>query len=382
MKNAVVLPFEGVLPKIGNGARLSPWAAAIGRLDAGERLTLLAYATVRADGEHIKVGDDCWHAERSTVHIADREIGTEVGNGLTVGRYAVVHACTVGDACVIGDAAVIMDGAIVGPHAAIAAGGLVPPRKKLEGGWLYSGAPVAPVRRIDKQALEQLRRQLVEGTPDSVVCSSDLPPLHAEQSVPNLTGEPPLYRFGGHFPAAHAETYVAPTAMLAGRVILNKEANVWFGTVLNAGAAEIRLGERTNIQDNCIVEATNGPVIFGNDVTLGHNVRMKSARIDDGALLGMGSIIGEGTVVECGGCVGACAIVEPGTVVRAGYIWAGRPAREFRPVKLEERDFFRRGAEAYIRYLHSYRQHQTDAIAAPNDPNSCAAGSFDKGIRP
>ena len=357
MKHTAIMQYKGVTPQIGAGAQLFPWAAAIGRLRAGGRLTLRPFATLRADGEDIDVGEDCWFGARSTVHISDLELPARVGNRVTVGRYAIVHACTVGDSCVIGDAAVIMDDAVVGHGAVIAAGALVPPRRRLEPGWLYSGSPAKPVRRIEQEELEQLRQQLIKGAKNPLVCSTELPPLQAEHSVPGARGEAPLYELQGRSPEIHADAYVAPTAMLAGRVFLEKDASVWFGTVLIGSTADIRIGERTNIQDNCIIDAERGAVTFGNDVTLGHNVRMRAALVEDECLIGMGSIIGEGTVVKRGGCVAACAVVSPGTVVKAGYIWAGRPAREFRPLKPEEREFFRRGKEAYIRYTHTYPRH-------------------------
>jgi carbonic anhydrase/acetyltransferase-like protein (isoleucine patch superfamily) len=68
----------------------------------------------------------------------------------------------------------------------------------------------------------------------------------------------------------------------------------------------------------------------------------------------MGSQLGDGVVVERGAIVGARALVEPGTVVKAGHIWAGRPATEFRPVKPEEADFFRMGKEVYVGYARNY----------------------------
>lgn len=357
MKSAVVIPYENICPKFHSEARLEPWAAAIGRLQIGERLTLLKFATVRADGEHISIGHDCWFAERSTVHIADGERGTVIANRVSVGRYAVVHACTVGDDCIIGDGAVVMDGATIGSGVVIAAGALVPPRKNVESGWLYSGAPAVPIRRVDKEEHQELKRKLIEGAMDSIVCSGNLPALDADRLIESLNGEPPLYRRGDSYPDVSGEAYVAPTAVLAGRVVLETHASVWFGTVLDACSTEIRIGRRTNVQDNCIVDSRNGPVVVGDDVTFGHNVRLSSARIGDGALIGIGSSIGEGSLVERGACVAAGAIVEPGTVVREGYIWAGRPAREFRQLRREEREHFQYGNEAYTRYLRAYRQY-------------------------
>ena len=89
------------------------------------------------------------------------------------------------------------------------------------------------------------------------------------------------------------------------------------------------------MQDNSLLvtDASRGPLVLGADVTIGHNVRLGAATIGDHALIGMGSQVGDGVVVEEGGCIGARAWVEPGTVVKAGWIWVGRPAFAFREIK-------------------------------------------------
>ena len=79
------------------------------------------------------------------------------------------------------------------------------------------------------------------------------------------------------------------------------------------------------------------------------------ASIADEALIGMGSEVGSGVVVEHAACVAARAQVAPGTVVKAGWIWAGRPARAFRPLKDSEREWFARGVDVYVGYGAAYR---------------------------
>jgi len=76
----------------------------------------------------------------------------------------------------------------------------------------------------------------------------------------------------------------------------------------------------------------------------------------------MGSELADGVVVEAGGCVGARAWVEAGTVVKAGWIWAGRPARAFRRVKPEEREWFAQGVAVYVRYAEAYRAGATRPV--------------------
>jgi carbonic anhydrase/acetyltransferase-like protein (isoleucine patch superfamily) len=354
MKHSVVMAYQGIAPEIGEGRQFFPGAAVIGQVWAGDRLTLRPFATLRGDGEEVHVGDDCWFGDRATMHIADSEIPSTVRHNVSVGRYAVVHACTIDDWCVIGDAAVVMDAATVGAGAVIAAEAFVPPRKTLEGGWLYEGSPAKPVRRVDKNELTRLREQLVKGDASSGVCSRELPSLDIRSLDSLAQGNGPLYELAGQSPALHRETYVAPTATVAGKVSISRDASVWFGTVMVGSGEGIQLGERTNIQDNCLIEAGGKSVIFGCDVTIGHNVRIGECVVEDESLIGIGSTIGKGAVIERGSCVAARALVMPGTIVKAGYIWAGRPAQKFRALKTQEIDLFRQGKDAYIRYVRNY----------------------------
>ncbi|HEY5366674.1 MAG TPA: gamma carbonic anhydrase family protein, partial [Casimicrobiaceae bacterium] len=116
-------------------------ALVAGRVHAGPGLVLRAHATLRADGEAIRVGAGCFFGVRATVHIADGVYPAIIGDGVSVGRYGLVHACTVGDGVVVADAATVMDGAAVGAHALIMPGAVVPPRKSLTGGVVYAGSP-------------------------------------------------------------------------------------------------------------------------------------------------------------------------------------------------------------------------------------------------
>jgi carbonic anhydrase/acetyltransferase-like protein (isoleucine patch superfamily) len=116
----------------------------------------------------VTVGENVFFDERATVHIADGLIPSVVGHEVTVGKYALVHACTLEDGVVIGDAAVVMDGAVVGAYAVIAAGSLVPPRKTLPGGFLYAGNPALPVRdiaRAEALAWAATKRRNAAGEP-------------------------------------------------------------------------------------------------------------------------------------------------------------------------------------------------------------------------
>lgn len=353
----MLLNYLDYRPAIGADATIAPSAVVVGRTVAGAGLVLRDFATLRGDGEWIRVGEQVYFGARSTVHIADGLIPARVGDDVTVGRYALVHACTIEDRVVIGDTAVVMDGAVVGADALVAAGALVPPRKTLEGGWIYAGNPAAPVRRIEPHELAAARQALREERPHPLVSSDDVPPISMAPYLVDAQGSGPLYALGKDKPTLEP-AFVAANAVLVGNVHIGENAGVFFGCALAAGGARIVIGARSNIQDNSLLltDAARGDLLLGSDVTVGHNARIGAAHIADDALIGMGSEVGDGVVVERGGCVASRAVVEPGTIVRAGWIWAGRPAREFRPVKTEERELFGKFLRAYVEYSEAYRK--------------------------
>ena len=351
----VLLPFAEFTPVLAAPVDCAPMAAIVGRTVAGPGLTLRGYATVRADGEWIRIGANAFFAERATVHIADRRLGAAMGDDVTVGRFALVHACTLGSRVVVGDNAVVMDGASVGDGSLIAAGSLVAPFKQLPGGFVYAGNPAVAVRRIEADELAAAAASIRAGAPLPEILDADLPPLDMASYAAALGGHHGLHPIGGVMPRV-ARAYVAPTALVAGDVEIADDAGVYFACAVIAGDGRIVIGPRTNVQDNClfVTDAARGPLVLGAGVTIGHNVRMGAATIHDDALVGMGAQVGDGVVVLPGGCIGARSLVEPGTVVDAGWIWAGRPARAFRAVRPVEREMFASGCAAYVGYGETY----------------------------
>ncbi len=345
-----VLPYTAHVPQLAAPYDLAAMAAVLGRTSAGAGLTLRAFATVRADGESIRIGRNFFAGERATAHIWDSHLGTTIGDDVTVGSFGLVHACTLGDGVVVAEHATVMDGAEVGPHALVGPGSVVPPRKKLAGGWSYAGHPAAPVREISRAELAAAATAIRAGRASALVASDDLPPMGVDAYVGDVESGP-LHALRGRSPVI-GRAYVAPTAVVAGDVRLADDAGIYFGCVVVADGARIAIGRRTNVQDNTflVTDAAHGDLVVGENVTFGHNVRMGAGRIEDDALIGMASRVEHGVVVERGGCIAAGAWVEAETVVKAGWIWAGRPARAFREVKPGERAAFAEGVAVYVRY--------------------------------
>jgi carbonic anhydrase/acetyltransferase-like protein (isoleucine patch superfamily) len=358
MSQGLILEYLRYSPTIAGALDIAQHGALIGRSTIGADAVLRDYATVRADGENIRIGANAWFGEHATVHIADQIRGAVIGNDVTVGTYGIAHACTLGDGVVIGESSAVMDDASVGDFAVIAGDSLVPPRKQLPGGFLYAGHPAKPVRPIGRDEARAFADGLRKGRAAPALASRRPPEWdRVMQSLPAVRADV-RKEAGGRSRVANA--FVAPTAIVAGDVDIHENASVFFGCAVCAGDGRIAIGARTNVQDNCILETSRrrGDLVLGAGVTIGHNVQLGSGTIDDDALIGMGSRVGDNVVVERGACIGAGAWVEPNTRVRAGWIWAGRPAVAFRELKPEERAEFARARDIYVAYSTDYRKRR------------------------
>ncbi len=347
----IVLPYLSYTPRLGGGILAQESSAVIGRAEIGPNCSLGNLALVRADGEEVRIAGDCWFGDASTVHIAHRLYPSVVGTHVTVGCYALVHACTIGDDCVIGEHAAVMDGAVLGAGAVVAAQSVVPPGKKLDGGWLYAGTPARPVAPVSATLLAQLHSALRDAAAAGDLAASAAqvraaPPLTELRHAPGT----------GTLRESAPGVYLAPTASITGRVSFGERASVWFGTEIDAGEASVEIGEETNVQDNSRLYAGGAgeDIRIGARVLIGHNVRIFASTIGDGAIIGMGATIGPATVVHPGGCVAAGSVTEPGTVVGTGELWSGRPARAARALSETNRAAFASGVMTYVEYAGHY----------------------------
>jgi carbonic anhydrase/acetyltransferase-like protein (isoleucine patch superfamily) len=346
----LALSYLDHTPQIDPSITADDWVTIIGRTEIGAGCYFGKLSTLRGDGEHIRVGSECWFGEASTVHIADSIYGARVGSHVTVGRFGLVHACTIGDHCVLGEHAVVMDNSVIGPGAVIAAESVVPPGKTLEGGWLYAGTPAKPVEQISPARLAELHES-IRGR--AKIDNAEV--IRARTPVAGFR-RPPGTGVEGF---AKDDSYIAPTASVAGTLKLAPHSSVWFAVEIDAEDATVELGEASNIQDNSRIYLEAGETMrIGRRVTVGHNVRMYACEIEDEAIIGMGCIVGKGTIVRKGGVIAAGAVTAPGTEVAAGTIWAGQPARRSRPLSEENARFFSMGVDVYKRYTATYRAAQ------------------------
>jgi carbonic anhydrase/acetyltransferase-like protein (isoleucine patch superfamily) len=163
--------------------------------------------------------------------------------------------------------------------------------------------------------------------------------------------------YQGTLPTIDAECFIAPNATVIGDVVIGKGTNVWFNVVIRGDVHEIRIGERTNIQDGTIVHVTEGKfgTYIGSDITIGHGAVLHACTLEDGCFVGMGATILDGAVVESGAMVAAGAVVTPGKRVKKGELWAGNPAKMMRELKPEDVAFFPKSAAKYVALADRYR---------------------------
>jgi carbonic anhydrase/acetyltransferase-like protein (isoleucine patch superfamily) len=120
----------------------------------------------------------------------------------------------------------------------------------------------------------------------------------------------------------------------------------------------VRIGERTNIQDNSTIHVTSGtwPTIVGDDVTIGHNVVLHGCTIGNRVLVGIGAIVLDGCEIGDDCMIGAGSLLTPGTRIEAGHLALGSPARVVRALNESEREHLLRSARGYVENAERYKR--------------------------
>lgn len=167
----------------------------------------------------------------------------------------------------------------------------------------------------------------------------------------------PLYEFEG----AKVETpasgrfWVAPTACVIGRVHLAEDVSVWFGATVRGDNDTIRIGRRSNIQENAVLHVDPGfPLVVEEDCTIGHLAMLHGCTIGRGAVIAIGAIVLNGAVVGAGAMIGAGALVPPGKVIPPNSVVMGTPGKVVREVTDDERAFNAWGVDDYDKRWRLY----------------------------
>jgi carbonic anhydrase/acetyltransferase-like protein (isoleucine patch superfamily) len=158
-------------------------------------------------------------------------------------------------------------------------------------------------------------------------------------------------------PKIDDDAFVAPTAVVVGAVTMGAESSIWYGAVARADHETIEIGERSNIQDGSTLHSDPGsPLVVGRGVTVGHNVVLHGARIDDDVLVGMGSVVMNGAHIGTGSIVAAGAVVTQGKEFPPNSVIAGMPAKVVRQATDEDLEHIRGNAASYYERLAAARK--------------------------
>ena len=140
-----------------------------------------------------------------------------------------------------------------------------------------------------------------------------------------------IYALDGDTPQIHPTAWVAPTAVLIGKVVIGPRVNIWFGAVLRGDNEVIMVGEGSNIQENCVLHTDMGyPLTIGANCTIGHKAMLHGCVIGDGSLIGMGATLLNGARIGEGCLVGACALITEGKQIAQGSLVLGAPGKVVR----------------------------------------------------
>lgn len=156
------------------------------------------------------------------------------------------------------------------------------------------------------------------------------------------------YSLDGQAPEMGAGTWIAPSASVIGKVVLEDEVSIWFGAVLRGDNEMIWVGHGSNIQENAVLHTDWGhPLLIGANCTIGHRAMLHGCTIGEGTLIGMGATVLNGAKIGKGCLIGACALITEGKDIPDGSLVMGSPGRVVRALDVEAQHKLLASAESY-----------------------------------
>lgn len=137
-----------------------------------------------------------------------------------------------------------------------------------------------------------------------------------------------IYALGDRVPEIHPDAFIHPDCTIIGNVVIGPESSVWPHAVLRGDNGWIRIGARTSIQDGSVLHTTPfAPTTVGDNCVIGHLVHLEGCTVEDGSLVGNGSVVLHRAIIRSGALVGSNAVVTNDTEVPSGSMALGIPAR-------------------------------------------------------
>lgn len=176
----------------------------------------------------------------------------------------------------------------------------------------------------------------------------------------------PIRPFKNKAPVISKNVFVDDNAVVIGDVTLGEDVSVWPCAVIRGDMHKITVGARTSIQDNAVLHITHAsnfnpggwPLTIGEDVTIGHGACLHGCTIGNRVLIGIGSTILDGAIVEDDVVVAAGTLVPPGKKLESGNLYVGSPCKQARPLKESEMAFFTYSSQNYVKLKNEYLQEK------------------------
>ena len=167
-----------------------------------------------------------------------------------------------------------------------------------------------------------------------------------------------IYDFENYTPTLDKDSWVASNAILIGKVVLKKDANVWFNVVLRGDIEHITIGEGSNVQDGSVLHTDPGcPLTLGKGVTVGHMVMLHGCQVDDNTLIGIGSTILNKTKIGKNCIIGANTLIPENKVIPDRSLVLGSPGKVVRQVTDKEIEEIKENAKHYVDNYKRYKKN-------------------------
>lgn len=165
-----------------------------------------------------------------------------------------------------------------------------------------------------------------------------------------------VYSLDDTKPQLADDVWVASSATVVGNVILEAGSSVWFGTVIRGDNEPIKIGARSNIQDNAVLHSDPGsPLTIGADVTVGHQAMLHGCTIDDNSLIGIGATVLNGAKIGKNCLIGAHALITEGKVIPDNSVVMGSPGKIVKQVPQAQEAMLKASADYYVKNAQKFK---------------------------
>ena len=179
----------------------------------------------------------------------------------------------------------------------------------------------------------------------------------------------PLYALDGIAPQIDPDVaWIAPTAVLVGRILVGAEVGIWFGVVARGDNEPISIGARSNVQENAVLHTDMGfPLVIGAGCTIGHKAMLHGCKIGDNTLIGMGATVLNGARIGNNCLIGAGALITEGKEIPDGSLVVGAPGKVIRALDADAIQRLRNSADGYVRNARRFAMGMVDVSAKSVD---------------